>query len=49
MLGMAKIKFLEVNLQNFVKIAYYCSLRQERVNDVYVGSFSICVVSKGDP
>jgi len=30
---MVKIKFLEVKLQNFVKIAHYCSLRQERVKE----------------
>jgi len=30
-LGMVKTKRLEVKLQNFVKIAHYCSLQQERV------------------
>jgi len=30
-LGMVIIKFLAVKLQNFVKIAHYCALRQERV------------------
>ena len=34
-LGMVKIKFLEVKLQNFVKIAHYCALRQERVNIIH--------------
>ena len=34
---MVKIKCLEVKLQNFVKIAHYCALRQERVKS-YIGS-----------
>jgi len=37
-LGMVQIEFLEVKLQNFVKIVHFCALGQKRVkqNDLMI-------------